>query len=430
MNSEDKDMIKLLDGIENDEKIQLLADITVDETPINDMQRKKIKKGVMRKLKTTSSKKLMKIGMLAASITICVLLSALSPLGRKTLAEIIQKLYFIPGLGKAEVNIGEDIFILPKPIEFVYNQNSITIISVTKNSTAMTINMSGDNCVSERMRIEDEKGNTYQCSNYSYSSRVGIYYFDIPDDLKNFSIILSESDKIPIILEKAESYEDYTAMGPTDVNNGLGLTLVPTILDSKIRFDLIQHQYNDSQVSLYGKSDKEGHSHVNILIHDENGMPHPVEYADTHIGTLSYFNFTPDNKVKKYTIEVPEVTLKYNLNNKVTLPMPKEGETKLNEVLDLQGFPLKLIRVIRKKDHVTFYIDTSYDENKPENISSVMLDMGAMSLDHFKWNLNDQITTESFEFSIDTQDQKLTLYFNEMHTILKGPWEFQISTDY
>lgn len=434
MNNEDKDMMRLVDRFVYDEKIQLLEDITIEETNLNDEQRKRIKAGVMKQIRLASFKKLMKAGILAASVTICVLLSALTPLGRKTLAAIAEKLYFIPGLGKAEMNQGTDIYILPKPIESLYNESTFSISSITKNSNFVTINMSGDynSGATRTMQIEDEIGNRY---NSIYSSIglgngwVGVFSFDIPENLNHFNIVFSDDYKIPVTLVKAESYEDYSTMGPIDVCNNLGLTLVPTILNNKIRFDLIQHPYNDSQISLYGKSDKEAHEHVNILINDENNKSYSVEYPETHIGTLSYFNFTPDSKSTKYTIQIPEVTLKYSISNKLTIPMPKEGSTEVNKVLDLQGFPLKITHVIREGDYVKVFIDTSYDENKPENMNNVILDMDAMSINYFKWNLNDQITTESFEFYIKPKDKKLTIKFKEMYTVLKGPWVFEISTD-
>jgi len=56
-----------------------------------------------------------------------------------------------------------------------------------------------------------------------------------------------------------------------------------------------------------------------------------------------------------------------------------------------------------------------------------MVNMGKMKTDYFSSQLNDQLTTESIDFYIDPDDKNLTIYFEKLYTILKGPWTFTIS---
>jgi hypothetical protein len=50
-----------------------------------------------------------------------------------------------------------------------------------------------------------------------------------------------------------------------------------------------------------------------------------------------------------------------------------------------------------------------------------------MSLDYYHWIMNDQATTEGFEFYINPKKKNLTIYFNELYTNKKGPWSFRIN---
>lgn len=435
MNIEDKDIFKLMDSFSDEEKIQLLQCITFSETNIEIEQKNRIKNSVINKLKTTPAKKRnkIKVGIIAASIILCVILSALSPFGQRTLAELSEKLYFIPGLGKASENKGHDIFILSQPVNYSYSGNNITVNSVTKDDTALIINISGDGSFElMQLTIEDEKGNKYISSDSSLANGygwLGIYDFiNIPEEVNSFRVLLPDDASIPVTLKKAESYTDYESMGPTDVKNNFGITLVPTKLDDKIKFDLIQHQSQDKQVYSYGKSDIEGHNDVNILINDDKGKSYAVGHTNSTV-PLSEFSFTPNSNSVKYTVQIPEITLTYKVNNEVTLPMPKEGENQINRNIDLHGFSLKITGIFREGNKVKVYVDTNYNENKRENLSNIFVDMTAMSLDYYKWNLNDHITTESIEFNIKPQDKKLKIKFKEINTIMNGPWIFELNSD-
>jgi hypothetical protein len=107
--------------------------------------------------------------------------------------------------------------------------------------------------------------------------------------------------------------------------------------------------------------------------------------------------------------------MKYELNNKLKLPMPKEGVTELDKMIDMQGFKVDITKIVRKDDKVTVYVDTHYDPQSPENICYFTINMEKMSLDYFHWIMNDQATTEGFEF-LSIKKEKLTIYFNELYT--------------
>jgi hypothetical protein len=433
MSSIDKDIFNLLDGISDDEKMKLLDLIDLEETNMEEERKNKIKNNVMHKVKDGSLKSTKKVkrGLIAAGIALCLILSGFTPFGQKALAEVAKKLYFIPGIGKTVENKGHDIFILPTSIKASLTGNNVTISSITKDCTRMIIRLYSDYALGSKLTVEDEKGNLYVSSASSTgqgNNFLGMYDFsNMPEQLNSFKIVLSKDSKIPVVLKMAESYADYNSMGPTDVKNDIGITLVPRKLGDKIQFDLIQHQTQNRQVSLYGKDDTDGHSHINVLVKDYSGKSYALDYPKSYAGTLSEFEFTPDSSLEKYIVQIPEITLKYKVDNEITLPMPKEGETQVGKVIEMHGFSFKITRIFREGIKVIVYVDTNFNENKPENLSFISLDMGAIPIDMYKWKLNNHITTESYEFNINPGDRKLKIKFNEMYTILKGPWTFEIN---
>jgi hypothetical protein len=402
--------------------------LSESHTEIDETKSKLIKQRVINQIK--NKKRLWVKGVMAASLALFFLMLALSPVGQKTLAGIIEKLNFIPGAGQASVDSDGDVYILSKPIEYQYENGEITIHSITKRSDAITMYATGNIPLHSGEISMKANGTEYTCNNYSVGVGENItaeYHFIIPDENENFSIEINHNYSIPIKLVRAESFEDYEEMGPTCFSNDFGLTLVPLKLDNKIRFDVLQHNTNNGEVNLYGSCDKEGNNSMKIKVYDDKGQSCPVEYPKSYMGTQSTFVFTPSDIKMKYTVEIPEVTLQYKLDNKITLPLPAQGETNINQTVDLQGFKLRITKISRKDDLVTVYVDTSYNADNPENICYFMMDMEKMSLNYYHWIMNDQITTEGVEFNINPDTKKITLHFKELYTILKGPWKFNLS---
>lgn len=391
---------------------------------------KYMKQKVLKQIEVSANKRLWVKGVLAAGLAFFFLITALSPFGQKTLAEIIDRLYFIPGAGQASQNSGEDVYILKKPVNYQGDIGRITIHSITKRSDVVALYVTGD-IFFDSNKISMKANGTEYISNNCFvgvgENNTAVYNFIIPDENENFTIDINHKYSIPVTLTKAESFEDYEDLGPTCIKEDFGLTLVPQKLDHKLQFDLIQHNTNNGEVWLYGSCDKEGKDTTKIKVYDNYGRPYPVDYPASHVGTQSVFTFTPLSDSVSYTVEIPEVTLKYNLDSKFTLPMPAQGETQINQTIDLHGFKLMITKIIRKDNLVTIYVDTNYHSDSPDNICYFLVDMDKMSLDYYHWIMNDQVTTEGIEFYINPDKKKLNIYFKELYTVLKGPWNFKLS---
>ncbi len=433
MKKQDKTIMSYLeeisyDDILNDDNLTDTTKTPAEEvfslTPIRQI---KLKENVLAKLNQSRGHSGRAIGILAAGILVCVFLSLFTPIGNKALAEIAKKLYFIPGLGKADVEQGEDTYILAKPVTYENGNRSLTIESIIRTPEVLSIRYSGTTPLPSSGFTIKSGDETYRSTSSTRSTHIGVYYFySLPEDIMQFDLYVTDTDYIPITLTKAEQFEDYSQMGPTDIKNSFGLTLVPYQLDQQIHFDLVQHQTNRSAVSLYGTCDLEGHAQFGISIHDQLGRNYDLIRTASYMGVLSSFAFTPKDDTATCFIQIPKLTLVYPADNELTLPMPQEGETIVNQELSITGFPLTITKIIRKGDLVTVFIDTHYREEAPENINYLMVDMEKMKLDYYHWNLTDQNTSDFFEFYVNPKQKKLKLKFEKLYTILKGPWSFEI----
>lgn len=427
MNNEDKDIFELMDDIPYEEKLQLIDCINVVDNEIGNDQKERIKSGVMAKLKVNRAgrKNRVKVGIVAAGFILGLFFTGLTPFGQKVVADIAEKLFFIPGWGKAEVYEKDDIFILEQPVEYEDKARKVIVSSVTKIGSTMGITILGGGWDS-KLKIEDESGNVYESDSALRSSKLGEYYFyDMPAGVSSFKMLSSDCI-IPITLKKAENYTDYTSMGPTDIKNNFGITLVPKKDGDKIWFDLIQHTSKDKKVSRYGKDDKEGNGHINILVKDDSGKSYPIEHLD-NTGTTSRFYFKTEGEAEKFTVSIPDITLEYKVDNEISIPMPKEGETQINKELVMHGFKIKITKILRVGNNVKVFVDTENDENKCENLSVAFLDMDIMSLEWYSWKYDDNITNLYYEFDINPKNRKLKIKFKDMNTIMKGPWTFEIN---
>ena len=431
MNRTDHNLFELTKDISYEDILLDCDNISVDDqSNMNDIKFKDMKSRVMKQIKTSKTRGKVITSILAASFILCFLTTALSPFGRNAFAEILNKLYFIPGIGKAVQEDAEDVYILPKPILYECDQGSIIIHTITKTADDMTIYVTSDINMYKESLIIKADNLEYQSSRTMIGhgeNNTAMYVFTISSENENYEMELLGKYTIPFVLVKSKSFDHYEEMGPTDIINNVGLTLIPFRLNNKIQFEIIQHNTNQGSVALYGSYNKEMEDNLSIKIQDNNGQTYTADYPKSHMGLQSSYTFTPEKDAASFSVDISEVTLRYDLNNKLKLPMPKEGVTEVNKIIDLQGFKVDVTKIVRKNDKVTVYVDTHYDPNSPENICYFTVDMEKMSLDYYHWIMNDQATTEGFEFYINPKMKNLTIYFNELYTNKKGPWSFHIN---
>ncbi|MFT5874011.1 MAG: hypothetical protein ACI8WT_002971 [Clostridium sp.] len=435
MNSEEKDIFEIFNNLSEDESLRLLDGIEMESIEMNEVQKKRMESSVIKKIKVSQSKHKTVKRLVVAGIAFIIILSAFIPFNQKSLAEIIKQLYFAPGIGTVIDNKANGIFVLTNPITFEYSNSKVTVKGAIKDKDTVTIRIEGDNASSlsaiGKLIIIDEKNEKYSCSGTTGfgSGWMGEYTFsNVSKDSMNFKILLPDKREIPLSMSKAENITDFIKIGPTYLKNGLQITLAPFKYDNKIAFNLIVNPMKDKQVESYQREDEQG-THTMMSVKDEKGKSYLIDYDKINFNPLSEFYFKPEDGLKKYTINISEVKLKYNvkLNNDVTIPLPSTGEKLINQKVNINGYNLNITKVSRYGKSVIVYIDTNYDINKMENLSEVRLDIDS-ELNGWHTNSNNVIEYYMGE-EVNPKDTTITLKFREMYTILKGPWEFEFTSD-
>ena len=443
MNREDKDIFDFMNSLSEEDNMKLLEGMDMGEEDLNEEQRNKIKGNVIKKLRVSSRKKNFKFNrsFIAASVAALLIFTGFTPTGQEVFAEIIEKLYFIPGVGRVQENKGQELYVLKKPVKYSYDGGQITVKTVIRDKNSLSIGMEGNKNIFvedfKKLAIIDENNQRFVSLGYSIGSSTNIWngsfgFKDIPEHMNSFKIILPDNSTVSIVLSKAEGFEDYSAMGPTDIKNDLGITLVPTKEDGKMKFNLIQHPSKDRQVEAYGQQiDLDNYGKLDITLKDDLGRQYELQLPKQYSTPMSEFYFMPINNTKNYTVEIPEVSLTYKISKNIKFSIPKEGELEVNKDFDINGFNLTVKKVERTNNGVRVYVDTNYDINKAENLSGLRVQaINSKESVSYGWQLNkDNRTVEYFDFEVKQNDNSLKIKITEFNTILKGPWKFQFSAD-
>jgi hypothetical protein len=439
MNREDKDIFDFMNSLSEEDSMKLLEGIDFDNEELSSDQKNRIKNNVINSIEQKSRKRSPKLrnGLIAASVAALFIFTGFTPSGQKAVAEIIKRLYFIPGIGSVQESKGQELYVLPKPVKATYDGGELVVKSVIRDKSFLSISMEGNQNIDpesfKNIYIIDASGKTYDKPGYSLGRGSNIWsgslgFDNIPQDINSFNIVLPDKNKIHIALSIAESFSDYTAMGPTAIKNDLGITLVPAKEEGKMQFNLIQHPLKNRKVETYGQQvDLENYGKLDITVKDDLGRQYELDYPKQHSSPLSEFYFVPKEDAKNYTVEIPEVELKYNTSEIIKLPVPAEGELEVNKNFDINGFTLTVKKIVRTADNIRVYLDTNYDSSKSENLSTFRIE--SINYDRnfgYGWDINkENRTVEYYDFEVKPKDKSIRLKVSEFNTILKGPWIFK-----
>lgn len=434
MNNEEKDIFEFMSSLKEEEEIRLFESWQLDDEDLSDLQRKRIKTNVLKNVSKGKNKKNIKRGIIAASIGVTLVLGSFTPFGQKAIAEISNIIYFVPGIGKVVESKDRNVYVLAESINYPYNDGIIVVKSIIKDSESMIMRFEGGVSGVE-LKIMDDKGNSYKHDLGSSAESISEYsFYNLPKDLTTFSIILSNNAKIPIILESAKNVTDYASMGPSDIKSGLGLTIIPTVVQDKVRLNLVEHVLNGREISFYGYTGTDYKNHTDISIKDENGKLYNLEDPKASFGTRTEFYFTPDKNISNLSIKIPQITLKYKINEEISLPIPKNGDLQINKTLNLKGFVFEITKVTRQEDKFRVYVSSNYDENKNENLTNVYLEAlrnkriePNASYGGYSWQFNENAVVTYYEFKIKPEDKTMILQLKDLYTNIKGPWNFKFA---
>jgi hypothetical protein len=441
MNDEEKYIFDFMNDI-TEEEINLIENLNIHDCDLDELQQKRIKNNVRKSIKENPNKckKNAKKPIIAVTIVITILLGILTPFGGNAIAQIKKIIYLVPGIGKIVESSEKQFYVLSKPINYSYNDGTILVKSITKDSKSLIISLEGtDTGVLTELTIIDDKGNKYKNGHGLWGLGNGWFgkytFYDIPESLKSFSIVVLGNEKIPIVLKNAKMYSDYAELGPSCIANGLGITIVPSKINGKIRLDLIEQISKGRKISLYGYKGVDSTDNVDVLVKDEKGKLYDFEKDSTQY-TLprSEFYFNPDKDVTKFTLEIPQVTMEYDISEEINLPIPETGEKIVNKIVKLNEFKFEITKVSRIGENFRVYVNTDYQKDKSENINIVHMNVlrnknsePNSSYGGYSWQLDENAVVKYYEFKVKPEDKNMIMQLRELDTNFKGPWKFDFS---
>lgn len=432
MSNEDKNIYDLFNEVEFDTSAE-------QEIPINDIEKKKIKKIVKSKIRREypwKNKKL--IGSVAL---FAMILLIISPIGRETIAAISEKFFFNPGLGL--INVQEELYVLKEPVIMKSENKEILIKGITSNKDGLDIqlwinDMSIDGLSKEQMlNFRDVKefvhistdnkkeleitsistaggGLTYcvsiWCESEELITEVGIQVYDSYNN---------------IALSKVEEGGEFNSIGGNDTKNNLFIGGNKYIFEDKTYItlwsDQVYENNGDCHFSVY---------YEDIKVSNLEGKEYEVKHSDYGGNSKE---FVINEKIEEaINVLIKKATLDYRLKSPVNiiLDIPKEGETiEVNKEIYIKEIDEKLLlKSIRStEDGVEINFDSG--EFKKDNTYVVIL--GQERGSWAQGSLEDKSITLGIYKDDLTIIEKITGKINVRIKNIKldksGEWNFRIN---
>lgn len=373
-----KDIYELINEIEFD-----INDI--DEIKVDELSQKRIKNKVMNKTKKKFNKKNKIIASTVAAVALII--AGVSPVGQDVIAEIKEKLFFIPGIGiskNSEDDKGLNSFVnftidgTEMLLKKVSNRNGELIIEIWfDNNTAGDIELSNEKIKdAEEIRNKTEKLMKIKVDNGEIKKAVGIglgisvdnrnymrAIFDVDKNMKCFNLIVEDKD-----------------LGRVDISNKEDINLIDSNKKAEDKGFLIGaelYEYNSKKyLSFWNKGDFDSSKDLRIhypefKITDASGKEINYENSDTSRGVNEFV--IEDDFLSPLKVEVSKLYIDYPLEKKIDIPIsiPKIGEIiELNKPIDISEIGEKVVlkTITRNGNNVELDFDINSYKNKDSEI--------------------------------------------------------------
>lgn len=418
----DKDVYEILNYIE--------IEIPTEETPLSDLELKRIRKRTKRKVFRNRRKYLI------AALIFFSFIFLISPLGTDVIAKIKEKLAFNPAYGIISVEEDKDLYILKKPFTVSINDKDMLVKSISNNGEGLSIQIIGyGNSIEAKeiisniaIKLENGEIKRYDSHGFGLSGdRIVIeLWMDIRGiEAKNFVLMYEDSSLKEISLDKAEYKYDYDDIGGNTINNGILIGGTSYYIEGKRYFRLW------SDVSpLLSKDYNVRIGHIEIKeVRDENG--NLLTFEPSNEGTGNEYKILDDYS-GKINIKIEEVDLNYILNTptKIKFKDPeKNGDYTLDKELTFEGIEdtVSITKIKKEENNIVICLDISNSASNDRLIylmrdtsrsGSAMGDrenmIGDIDIDYEDLNLYEKLTGN------------ISININELDVLQKGSWEFTI----
>lgn len=416
------------------------------EEPINDLDRKKIKDLVKLKVKEdkkTSKRKSLKPILITALIAL-IIISSFSPMGKKVIAEIKEKLFFNPGLGV--VSTEEEIYILGNPL-VIDERNLIRSIASQKDGLSLDIWFESDGAkklkdINKNVKLKMEDKTIIESESY-YSSSGGkmdfaSLYFKT-DKILNEVTLLVYDKEVKVKLEKPEILYGYDEVGETSLDNEIQVGSNKYFFDNKTYISLWSKElYENNEITSLSFDAED------IIAIDSEGKEYKVFLSPiSGYGREFYIDEVID---KPLEIKINKLTLKYNIDNQelIKLDIPKEDEAiEVNKEVEIESINksliLKEIKSIKNEngDVIELLIDLNEEENEKNKIISIFNSKrsgysqaskdGIAILDENKVEEANERIYGILKEDLSSKENKIKKVYIELNHIVmekKGEWKF------
>lgn len=357
--SNDNDIYKVLNDIE--------FDITSEmEIPMDDIQKKRLKKQLKNRVSSTRMSKRLKIALVAS---LAVVFMLVSPMGRNVVAKIKEALFFNPGLGL--VSTSEEVYVLKEPIVTKIDGKEVLIKSVISKENEVTIGIWIEydfnnskieeekyiNSLKDKFSIRLPNGELVKTEMYSIGSG-GIrssfnQSYKTEGMVKEFTLVSDNKDVISISLVEGDKLYKYSDVGGNSKDSGI------MIGGNKYIFE------ENTYISLWNKEDINIQSNIfyskdYFSISDDKGKAYNVN-SSNYSGQGNEFVIGGEVK-SNLNININRVEVDYNLVNmpKIKVKIPEKGETiEVNKEIYLEDIDEKILLKSIKgtEESVELYFD-------------------------------------------------------------------------
>lgn len=353
----------------------------------------------------------------------------------QALAGLQKALQFLPGIGTVlEEDNPMERYVLQKPVtvDMLGGQVMITGMVVENEMTYMTLSGNGGKRFSSIQVINDQ-GVEYDfvssMASWTPDEWAETFWYQGKTELAGEIRIVFNSNPetaVSLVLDKAETYESYQALGETEIVNDVVITAITDKVGDKARLSLVSQHHEPFRIEDYGIFGI--HEDQRLTVVDGTGKTYELEKPMGQYNPAREFFFElSDNDEEKYTLTIPEINVIYPDKFKVTLDIPAGVESAaFNETFELAGFPVTITNLERiGSDQLRVYVELAYNEDSPRSLHNLRIEQMSHSAKR-----NDQTNVvEYLQFAIEPGSKKVKLTLGQPEVVIRGPWIFDLASE-
>lgn len=400
-----------------------------------------------------------------AIIAAAIILLFVVGISNGSIVQAFNKLYsMIPGVGILENN--QDIlYQLKSQISAENDQGTLKLLSATatKNEITVSFEFTRKNFSEEQQLKEKEEewkslesdgsslkrslvylkvdSQTFQMESgsscgggasefFSFTYKTGQDYTNVS---KNYTLSFEKYDiKADFQLVTLKQYHDLNEIGTTEIHNNISLTATAVLKDNKLSVHV--YPVNNSKfrlISFNQDYDQEYFGKKLTLITDkgEKAYTLPDSYGS---GMNAAYTFDVSDGAKNYILSVPFVVVESKEEEKISLPIPKEGEIiELNKRIEFEDgcVMIKSVEWV-KEDKGNPYGDLRVHleyENTEDNMRLVSVELTRKKSEGCSMEVDDQNRIKTINYVLNKSDKnKLKLYVVKPRYVIMDRYKLEL----